>query len=239
MRSSASPIFCALDTPDLDAARTLAARVSPHIGGLKLGLEFFTANGPDGVRQMMDLRAPVFLDLKLHDIPNTVAGALGSLAALSPAFVTLHTTGGAAMMRAAAETVAEQGEGRIKLLGVTVLTSLDDQDLSDMGVSRSTAAQVVELATLAKNCGIDGIVCSPQETAAVRAACGPELTIVTPGIRPADADAGDQKRVMTPTEALDLGADILVIGRPITKAPDPGAAAAAIARDLDQRTARP
>jgi len=228
-----NPIFCAFDMPEVAAARELAQNLDGHIGGIKMGLEFFMANGPAGVREVSGAGGlPVFLDVKLHDIPNTVAGAVRSILPLKPSLLTIHTSGGPAMMKAAAEAAAEAGTERPKLIGVTVLTSLDDADLKAVGVTRSSTDQVVALAQLAKDSSLDGAVCSPLEVAALRAACGPDFMLVVPGIRPAGGEMGDQKRVMTPREALDAGADVLVIGRPITKADNPAAAAAAIAQEI-------
>jgi orotidine-5'-phosphate decarboxylase len=221
------PVFVGLDTPDLAHARKLAEMVAPHVGGLKLGLEFFLANGPEGVRAMAGLGLPLFLDLKLHDIPNTVAGALRSLGVLAPAIVNVHAAGGPAMLAAARAAAPPP----VTLIAVTVLTSLDDADLAAAGVPGGTQAQVLRLAGLAKDAGLDGVVCSPWEVAALRRAW-PAACLVVPGVRPEGADAGDQKRTMTPREALAAGATWLVIGRPIAAAPDPGAAAAAIAASL-------
>ncbi len=226
-----NPVFVALDTPSLDRARTLAQTLKPYVGGVKLGLEFYGANGPDGVRAIAAAGAPVFLDLKLHDIPNTVAGAMKALAPIGAAILNVHASGGAAMMRAAAEA-AGTAEHRAKIIAVTVLTSLEDRDLPSVGVSATALDQAVRLAVLAKDSGLDGVVCSPHEIAAVRAACGPKFLIVTPGVRPAGGELGDQRRVMTPRQAMDAGADILVIGRPITGAPDPIEAARQIAAEL-------
>jgi len=198
---------------------------------VKLGLEFYGANGPDGVRGIASAGAPVFLDLKLHDIPNTVAGAMKALAPIGAAILNVHASGGVAMMRAAAEA-AGTAERRAKIIAVTVLTSLEDRDLPQIGVSGTALDQAVRLAILAKESGLDGVVCSPLEIAAVRAACGPGFLIVTPGVRPAGGELGDQKRVMTPKQAVEAGADILVIGRPITGAADPVHAARQIAADL-------
>lgn len=228
-----NPVFVALDTPSLDRARTLAQTLKPFVGGVKLGLEFYGANGPDGVRAIASVGAPVFLDLKLHDIPNTVAGAMKALAPIGAAILNVHASGGVAMMRAAAEA-AGTIDRRAKIIAVTVLTSLEDCDLPGIGVSGTTLEQAVRLAVLARESGLDGVVCSPHEIAAVRAACGPEFLIVTPGVRPAGGELGDQKRVMTPKQAVDAGADILVIGRPITSAADPVQAARQIAADLGQ-----
>ena len=229
-------IFCALDTKDEIRALDLARQLSGVVGGMKLGLEFFNAQGPAGVRPVVEGGTPVFLDLKFHDIPNTVAGAVEAVTPLAPTFINVHATGGKAMMRAAAEaatrTAEKAGVVRPQVLGVTVLTSLDQSDMSDIGVGRDVAGQVVGLARLAQESGLDGVVCSPFEISAVRAACGPDFTLMVPGIRPAGSAKGDQKRVMSPAEALAQGADYLVIGRAITGADDPAAAAKAIAASL-------
>jgi orotidine-5'-phosphate decarboxylase len=230
MTEKPNPIFVALDTPSLDVASALAARVGPYVGGLKLGLEFVSANGPEGVRAIVKSGRAVFLDVKLHDIPNTVAGAMKALAPLGAALINVHASGGVAMMRAAVEAAAS-AHPRPKILAVTVLTSLEAADLAAMGVS-GALEQVVRLARLAKGAGIDGVVCSPQEIEAVRAACGRDFLIVTPGVRPAGGALDDQRRVMTPKQALTAGADLLVIGRPITGAADPAGAARAILRDI-------
>ena len=224
-----SPIFCALDVPSPDGALALARSVRDHVGGFKLGLEYFCANGPQGVAVIKDLGLPIFLDLKLHDIPETVARAVRAVAGLGASYLTLHAQGGPAMLEAAASAALEFGHQRPRLLAVTVLTSLDAPDLMEIGVRDALEQQVARLARLAARRGADGIVCSPREIAAVRQAIGPDRLIVTPGIRPAGADKGDQKRTMSPREALGGGADILVIGRPITAADDPAEAARAIA----------
>lgn len=221
-------IFVAADVASVAEARALVAAVAPHVAGLKLGLEFFCAHGAAGVAAVMDgCPLPLFLDLKLHDIPNTVAGAVASLAPLQPAILTVHAAGGAAMLAAARAAAPPE----TKIVAVTVLTSLDDHDLLAAGVSDGSAAQVLRLARLAQGAGIDGIVCSPHEVAAVKA-MWPEGLFVVPGVRPEGSAVGDQKRVMTPRAARDAGAGVLVIGRPITAAPDPAAAAAAIAASL-------
>ena len=234
----ASRIFCAVDTTDLDTARDLGRRIAGVVGGIKLGLEFFVAHGPAGVRAVIgEDGPPLFLDLKLHDIPNTVAGGIRAALPLKPAFMTIHTSGGPAMMRAAAEAAADAGEagakeGRPKILAVTVLTSMDAADLQAVGQSVPVADQVKRLALLAKESGVDGVVCSPAEVALIREACGPDFILMVPGIRPSWAAANDQKRVMTPAEALAAGADHLVIGRPITGDADPEAAARRIVSEL-------
>ncbi|MEI6556968.1 MAG: orotidine-5'-phosphate decarboxylase [Rhodospirillaceae bacterium] len=232
-----SCLYCALDTSDLATALSFARKLRGAVGGLKLGLEFFVANGPEGVRAVAEAGGlPLFLDLKFHDIPNTAAGAVRSALTLKPAFITVHTSGGAAMMKAAAETAAAESERlgipRPRLLGVTVLTSLTDRELYTVGQETPVATQVERLALLAKEAGLDGVVCSPHEIAAVRARTGRDFTIMVPGIRPATALLGDQKRVMTPAQAMVAGADYLVIGRPITQEKDPAAAAKKIASEL-------
>jgi len=230
-------ILVPLDTTDVDWAVDLAARLQGHVGGIKLGKEFFTANGPQGVRKVTGGTAgnqPLFLDLKFHDIPNTVAGAIRSANKVGPFILNVHASGGRAMMEAAVAANAEAGAARPILLAVTVLTSLDDEDLSAMGVASTAEDQVVRLACLAQEAGMDGVVCSPKEITALRAACGAEFKLVVPGIRPAWAAANDQKRILTPAEAVTMGADYLVIGRPITGADDPVAAARKIGEELNQ-----
>jgi orotidine-5'-phosphate decarboxylase len=224
-----NPILCAIDTPDLARAQALIAATQGAVGGVKLGLEFFAAHGPGGIRQAAAGQKNVFLDLKLHDIPNTVAGAVKSALALDPLLLTIHCSGGKAMMRAAIEA---RGPARTKIVGVTVLTSLDDNDLAAIGQTAPAAAQVKRLALLAQESGLDGVVCSPQEVAMLREVCRKDFLLIVPGIRPAGAAVGDQKRVQTPQEAIAAGADYLVIGRPITEAPDPGAAARAILAEI-------
>ena len=220
-------MFIAIDTPDLDRALELGRAVQGSAGGVKLGLEFFAALGSEGVRQIAALGLPIFLDLKLHDIPNTVAKAVAALAPLSPAVMTVHAAGGKAMLEAA-KAAAPAG---CKVVAVTVLTSLDGDDLQSMGVGGSPQDQVARLARLAHSAGLDGIVCSGAEVAAARAHW-PDGFFVVPGVRPAGSDMADQKRVVTPRAALDDGASILVIGRPVTAATNPGEAARAIADSL-------
>jgi len=214
-----NPIFVAIDTPELDRAVALAEAVRDHAGGVKLGLEFFSARGPDGVRRIAELGLPIFLDVKLHDIPNTVAKAVEALARLEPAILTVHASGGREMLTAAKRAAAAS----TKVVAVTLLTSLDKADLDEIGIVRSPADQVARLTRLARDAGLDGIVCSGAEIAEARAAW-PDGFFVVPGIRPAGADLGDQKRVVTPSRALEDGANVLVIGRPITGADDPNKA---------------
>ena len=222
-----NPIFVAIDTPRMERARSLAEQVRGTAGGVKLGLEFFSANGPDGVASIAALGLPVFLDVKLHDIPNTVAKAVEALAPLKPAVVTVHAAGGRAMLEAAKAAASPE----TKVVAVTVLTSLDGDDLRSIGVDSEPREQVERLAALTRSAGLDGIVCSGAEVAAAKAAW-PDGFFVVPGVRPLGGDVSDQKRVVTPRQALDDGASILVIGRPITGAEDPAAALSDIAATL-------
>lgn len=223
-----NPILVAVDVPTVPDARALRALLEGSVGGFKLGLEFFLANGPAGVAEVMaDREAEFFLDLKLHDIPNTVASAVTSVQALAPDYLTLHATGGRAMLEAANER-----KGAINTLAVTILTSLDDEQLAAVGLPKAADA-VPMLAALARESGCDGVICAPTDIAAVRAICPAPFLIVTPGVRPAGASSDDQARTRTPLEAIEAGADRLVIGRPITRAADPRAAATEITRTLE------
>lgn len=227
-------IIIPLDMPDLARARAMATALAPHVGAMKVGLELFNAAGLPALSELVATGARVFYDAKLHDIPNTVAGAVRAVTAAVPGLwmINVHTTGGSAMMAAAVEA-AKGADQPPLVIGVTVLTSLDAQQLRDeLSVSCTPAEQVVRLAELAQRCGLDGVVASPLEAAAIRAACGPDFLIVTPGVRPAGSDMGDQRRATTPRQAVDNGSDYLVIGRPITGAADPVAAARAIAEEL-------
>ena len=228
-----NPIFVALDTPDLDRALELAEAVRSHAGGVKLGLEFFSASGPDGVARIASLGLPIFLDLKLHDIPNTVAKAVQSLASLKPAILTVHAAGGLEMLEAAKGAALPE----TKVVAVTVLTSLSADDLLSIGVVDPPGEQVGRLARLAYNAGLDGIVCSGAEVAAARSEWSGGFFVV-PGVRPAGADLADQKRVVTPRHAIECGADVIVIGRPITGAADPRQAIMDIAASLSQTPAQ-
>jgi orotidine-5'-phosphate decarboxylase len=222
-----NPIYLALDLPQLREAKDLAARVRAHVGGLKLGLEFFCAHGAHGVHMLSGLGLPIFLDLKLYDIPNTVARAMQAIHVLEPAIVTVHASGGRAMM----EDAKAAASGITKVVGVTMLTSMDDRDLQRTGVEGSAHEQVMRLTDLAREAGLDGVVCSGKEVKAVHARWK-EGFLVVPGLRPAGGEAGDQKRIVTPRKARDDGASVLVIGRPITRAEDPLAAARAIEATL-------
>ncbi len=225
-------ILVALDTVDAGRALSLARGLAGLIGGVKLGKEFFTANGPAGVERIARAGLPVFLDLKFHDIPQTVAAAVAAAVALRPFMLTVHALGGAGMMRAAAAAADAAGAERPVLLAVTVLTSLDEGDMSELGLAGPVPDRVLALARLAQDCGLDGVVCSPLEVAALRRELGPDLKLVVPGIRPSWAAADDQKRVMTPAQALAAGADYLVIGRPVTGADDPRDAARRITDEM-------
>lgn len=224
-----NPIYLALDLPRLDAAVALAHKVRDHVGGLKLGLEFFCAHGHHGVHELAKVGLPIFLDLKLHDIPNTVAAAMQAIHVLEPAIVTVHAAGGRAMLE---DAKAAAGE-RTRVVAVTVLTSLDDGDLSRCGVAGGAHDQALRLADLAQEAGVDGVVCSGHEVAAIHRRWKHGYLVV-PGLRPADGSApsGDQKRIVTPRAARDAGASVLVIGRPIARAEDPAAAARAIEATL-------
>jgi len=227
--SGAAPVAVALDAPDLVTARAWAAAVASSVSTLKVGLELYLRDGADAVREVR-AAAPgcaLFLDLKLHDIPNTVAGAARSVADLEPDFLTVHASGGAAMVRAAVDALPST-----RVAAVTVLTSMSAGDLDAVGLRGPSLDAVRRLAALAVGAGARALVCSPQEVAAVRAEVGTDIVLITPGVRPAGAAVGDQSRVATPEQALADGADLLVIGRPITGAPDVGAAAAGIAAAL-------
>ena len=225
-------LFCALDTTDLEQATSWAKTLNGLVGGIKIGKEFFTAHGPQGIGRLTASGMPLFLDLKFHDIPNTVAGAIRAALPLQPRMINVHATGGSARMKAAAEAAAEAGPNRPLVLAVTVLTSLDDSDLIVGGVKGPVEAQVLRLAQVAQAAGLDGVVCSAKEITLLRQALGPDFKLVVPGIRPAGADVGDQKRVMAPPDAVAAGADYLIIGRPITTAADPVQAARAIAASI-------
>ena len=222
-----NPVYLALDVPQLDHALELAKKVHSHVGGIKLGLEFFCAHGHHGVHEVAKLGLPIFLDLKLHDIPNTVAAAMQAIHVLEPAIVTVHGSGGRAMMEDAKAAAGEH----CKVVAITMLTSLDDADLERTGVAGSAHDQVLRIADLARTAGLDGVVCSGHEVAAVHAAWKDGFLVV-PGLRPAGTSLGDQKRAVTPQAAREAGASVLVIGRPISRADDPVAAARAIGATL-------
>jgi orotidine-5'-phosphate decarboxylase len=230
-------ILVALDTTDRGRAKALARALGGHVGGIKIGLEFFNANGPQGVREVTFGTIPFFLDLKFHDIPNTVAGAIRAVVPLAPLMLNVHGLGGPEMLRVASETAGDAAAAstvtRPLVLAVTVLTSLDDVDIAATGQGASTEDQSVRLACLAQECGLDGVVCSPAAIEPIRKACGPDFSLVVPGIRPAGTASHDQKAVATPVQAITAGADYLVIGRAITSASDPAAAAREIVAGIE------
>jgi len=233
MSGRSTRLIVALDTKDTAQAMRWRAESAGYAGAVKLGLEFTYARGLEAVRDVAG-DSPLFLDLKLHDIPNTVASAIGSLKAVQPAMLTIHAAGGRAMIAAARQAIdgTFPDGARPLLLAVTVLTSMDTQAMHEIGVEGSVEAQVVRLGRLAMESGADGLVCSSHEIAPLRAALGEAPVLVVPGIRPAGSAVGDQKRIMTPAQARAAGADWIVVGRPITRAADPAAAAAAIAAEL-------
>ncbi len=236
MPYSLNPIICAIDTIEVEEASDLVAQIGPHVGAIKLGLEFFTANGSTGVRKLAHHKVPVFLDLKFHDIPNTVARAIKATAGIDTFMMTVHTSGGRAMLKAAIDASMEvsvlTGKERPQVIGVTVLTSLDQADINMIGINDNLNDQVARLADLAQSCGLDGVVCSPYEITALRKQCGGDFTLVVPGIRPEGSNHDDQKRTLSPSDALAKGASHLVIGRPITQAASPGDVAKSIRESL-------
>ncbi len=219
-----NPIFCAIDTNDIDKAVALVDQVSPHIGGIKLGLEFFTSCGLFGLEKIKKYELPIFVDLKIYDIPNTAKKALHNILEFDPLYTTLHLSGGSEML---IECVNKKNElnSRTKLIGVTMLTSFNDASISEVGIEKSVNENVKQLTQLAVTCGIDGIVCSPLEISEVKNNHGSKLQIISPGIRGKENVSNDQKRTLSAKEAIDAGADILVIGRPITDAKNPAKAA--------------
>lgn len=231
-----SRLLCAVDTTDIDVAKALSRRLKGKVGGLKLGMEFFQSHGPAGVAKVVKERHPLFLDLKMHDIPNTVAGGMRAIAPLRPFLTTVHAAGGAAMLRAAmaaAITAGDKNGGvRPKVVAITLLTSIDKDDLAAIGMKGPLPDQVLRLAELAQKAGVDGVVCSALEVKALRKRCGDDFLLVVPGVRPAWSTAHDQKRIVTPAEAMAAGADYLVVGRPITQAKDPVEAAGLIAAEM-------
>ncbi|MCA9588941.1 MAG: orotidine-5'-phosphate decarboxylase [Myxococcales bacterium] len=230
-----SPVAFALDLPDLDAARRVAEVVAPHVGMLKIGLELFVAHGPAVVAPLRELGLPIFLDLKLHDIPETVERAVARASALGVSLLTVHAAGGRAMLERAVARADREGAG-LSVCAVTVLTSLDAADARDIGLARSPSETVPKVARLAFDAGVRAFVCSPAEVAGLRTDLGPDAVLVTPGVRPANSEAGDQKRTTTPAAAIAAGATWLVVGRPIRDAERPADAARAISAEA--RSAR-
>ena len=219
-----NPIFCAIDTSDIDEAEALIDQISPHIGGIKLGLEFFTSCGLLGLEKLKKLEIPIFVDLKLYDIPNTVKQALRNILEFEPKYTTLHLSGGSEML---VECVNLKNElnSKTNLIGVTMLTSFNDMLISEIGIEKPINANVKQLTQLAINCGVDGIVCSPLDISEVKNTHGDKLKIISPGIRSKENSSNDQKRTLSAKEAIYAGADVLVVGRPITDAKDPAKAA--------------
>jgi orotidine-5'-phosphate decarboxylase len=226
-------LFCALDTKNLSAAVSLTNIIKDHIDGIKIGLEAYYSIGIEGYRELADIGIPIFLDLKLHDIPNTVHSAIKALLPLKPAILNIHASGGEKMMRSAVEAISDSSDHKPLLIGVTVLTSLDSKDLIKLGVNSDSNEHAVRLAELAKNSGLDGVVCSPFEAANIKEICGNNFITVVPGIRPEGSAINDQKRFMTPYQAINNGADIIIIGRPITSSKDPLKAVMAIREDMN------
>jgi len=235
---AARRLICAIDTVEIDTALSLAGALEGVVGGVKLGLEFHTANGHQGVTRIAETGLPVFLDLKYYDIPNTVAGAVRATAPLDPFMLTVHVAGGPAMLRAAMAAsfrVADNNAGKRPIVvGITVLTSFDEYDVTAVGMKGPLSDQVRRLADLARECGLDGVVASAHEIADLRRHCGDDFTLVVPGIRPAWSSSDDQKRILSPAEAVRRGADYLVVGRPITRADDPAAAARRVIEEMRQ-----
>ena len=219
-----NPIFCAIDTSDIDKAVELVGQISPHVGGIKLGLEFFTSCGLLGLEEIKKYEIPIFIDLKLYDIPNTVKQSLSNILQFDPKYTTLHLSGGSEMLTECIN-VKNKLNSKTKLIGVTMLTSFNDELISEIGIEKSVNENVKQLTQLAVNCGMDGIVCSPLEISEVKNTHENKLQIISPGIRGKDCLANDQKRTLSAKEAIDAGADILVVGRPITNAKDPAKAA--------------
>ena len=219
-----NPIFCAIDTSDIDKAVELVGQISPHVGGIKLGLEFFTSCGLLGLEEIKKYEIPIFIDLKLYDIPNTVKQSLSNILQFDPKYTTLHLSGGSEMLIECIN-VKNKLNSKTKLIGVTMLTSFNDELISEIGIEKSVNENVKQLTQLAVNCGMDGIVCSPLEISEVKNTHENKLQIISPGIRGKDSLVNDQKRTLSAKEAIDAGADILVVGRPITNAKDPAKAA--------------
>lgn len=237
MVSLKNPLIIALDVDTLEEAAALADTLGPYTGGFKVGMQLYNSVGPEAVRKLREKNASVFVDLKLHDIPNTVSGAARVLTRHGASILNVHAAGGRAMMKAAAGAARDEadraGIGRPLVIAVTVLTSIEQTVFNnEVGIAGSIRERVVAWAQLAREAGLDGVVASPQEITAIREACGPDFVIITPGVRPAGAAANDQKRTMTPGEAVRLGATYLVVGRPVTAAPDPVEAVRAILKEI-------
>ncbi len=226
-----NPIFCAIDTSNIDTATNLVNQIKPYIGGIKLGLEFFTSCGISGCHSMKEFDLPLFIDLKLHDIPNTVSSALKGIFSLEPKYTTLHISGGSEMLKTSVNLKNEL-KSKTNLLGVTILTSFDDSTIDELGFGSSVKHSIEQLTSIAHECGLDGIVCSPQEVSKIKENYKNKLKLIVPGIRSGNNDSDDQKRTLSAKEAINAGADILVVGRPITKAKDPVKAAENLLQEI-------
>ena len=226
-----NPILVALDTANLYHASKLASSLIGLIGGVKIGKEFFSAHGPTGVKTIAKLGVPIFLDLKFHDIPNTVANAIQATLKLNPFLINVHAAGGRDMLEAANNAVKKNSANTL-LIGVTLLTSLNEKDLKDIGINQSVEKHVLNLAQLCKSVGLSGVVCSAREIKSIKSACGKEFKAIVPGVRPNWSISNDQKRFVTPHNAMKLGADYIVVGRPITKATEPQEAAKKIGEEI-------
>jgi len=226
-----NPIYCAIDTSDTKQAITLIEKIRPFIGGVKLGLEFYTHCGIEGINKIKELGLPMFIDLKLFDIPNTAKSALQGILALEPELTTLHISGGSEMLRDCVN-IRDSNKSKTKLIGVTVLTSFNESGIKEVGLNNLLSDQVIKLARLAVANKLDGIVCSPHEIRIMKSEIKDSLKLIVPGIRNNEDNSNDQKRTMNAKEAIDAGADILIIGRPITKAIEPAEAAQKILQSL-------
>lgn len=226
-------IFCALDMKSIDQALSFTNIIKDYIDGIKIGMEAFYSMGIDGYLRLQDLNIPIFLDLKLHDIPNTVNSAIKSLIPLNPFMINVHISGGAVMLKEAVSAIHESKDNKPKIVGVTILTSMNESSFAEQGIKLNIQDQVINLATLAADCGLDGVVCSPHEAGKVKSKCGKDFLTVVPGIRLEKTQSDDQKRTLTPYEAVRNGADILVVGRPLTKASDPLEVAKTIRKNID------
>jgi orotidine-5'-phosphate decarboxylase len=226
-----NPIYCAIDTSDIDKAILLIEQIAPYVGGVKLGLEFFTAHGPEGINKIKEIGLPIFLDLKLYDIPNTVKKSLSNILSFSPEYTTVHISGGSEMLNECVKLKKEMNSST-NLIGVTMLTSFNDNSINEIGLKSTVTENVKNLSTLANKCGLDGIVCAPLEIDMVKKKYGNKLKLIVPGIREVHDDANDQKRTLTAKEAFNTGADVIVVGRPIIESNSPADAAAAIQKSL-------
>ena len=226
-----NPIFCAIDTNDIETATNLISKIKPHIGGIKLGLEFFTSCGISGCHALKEFGLPLFIDLKLYDIPNTVVSALRGIFALEPEYTTLHISGGSTMLKSSVD-LKNEIQSKTNLLGVTILTSFDDSTIKELGFGSSVKHSIDQLTSIAHESGLDGIVCSPQEVSSIKETYKDKLKLIVPGIRSKNSIEDDQKRTLSAKEAIIAGANIIIVGRPITKAKDPAKAAEDLLQEI-------